>query len=578
MFVRVKTSPNSPRKAVQIVQSRRKAGRIRQVIVRHVGMAEDAEEVDRLKKLGKVLIADIRQAQQPSLFQPDQLPVQATGTAHAEPMMVDLCKLRELHRHVRGIHEVYGPIYRELGLDDLIARPAVHRQAIYLQEQMVMARLASPGSKRHSVRDLDDHFGIDLSLPAVYRMMDLLDDALVERLNQKAFESAMGMLGGKIHLVFYDCTTLYFESFDDDPDAPEDDGAVQAPGQLDMASVTRSAANALLQAKGLRSKGFSKENRFNQTQVLLALAVTSEGLPLGYELFPGKTSEGNTFKVFLERAQQRWKPTELVVVADSAMLSQANIALLEENNYGYIVGARLKSLDRATAQQVQQHGDEASIRELMLSDYRKLVVSYDPVRARKDAHDRDKAIARIEKKLTRSKSPKSMLNAKGAGRFLKLEGDCTVQLNETAVAEASVWDGLHGVITNQVNLSGEVVRQQYHGLWQVEACFRVGKHDLRFRPIFHWTAKRIRAHVAICFMALACVRMLMYRVKLQQTAMSAEVIRRALLGVQVSVYEHTDDGQRYELPGKLSAEAARLYRTVGIKPRTTARRLAPSPR
>lgn len=615
MFIRVKTSPNSPRQSVQIVQSLRHGSHVKQVILRHVGVADDAAELVRLKELGQVLLQQMLQEETPGLFLPDQLPPITAATpqgkrtapvpvpAQPTPLPVDLQKLRERERSIRGIHEVYGQIYQDLGFADVIGQPSIHRSAVRLLKQMVMARLACPASKRQSVRDLDERFGIRLSLPAVYRMMDHVEQTAIERLNQLAHASAMGLLGGKIHLVFYDCTTLYFESFQDDEDAKrpgdlkQDDASkdkdakqgqagndadtpndeqtedtTNSKDQKDDGNPTRDGDDPL-QSKGLRSKGFSKENRFNQTQVLLALAVSSEGLPLGYELFPGKTSEGKTFKTFLERVESRWRPTELVVVADSAMLSEANIALLEEKGYGYIVGARLKSLDRATALKVQQHGTETSIHEVPLSDKSKLVVSYDPVRARKDAHEREKAIARLKKKLERSKSPKGLLNAKGAGRFLKLEGECQVQLNEQAVAAASVWDGLHGVTTNLLEMEGKDVREQYHGLWQVEACFRVSKHDLRFRPIFHWSAQHIRAHVAICFMALCCVRTLMYRVKLQQGAMSAETIRRALLSVQVSVYEHADDGQCYELPGRPLAEAGKLYRTMGLKLQTAARRL-----
>ncbi len=120
---------------------------------------------------------------------------------------------------------------------------------------------------------------------------------------------------------------------------------------------------------------------------------------------------------------------------------------------------------------------------------------------------------------------------------------------------------------------GQAVSEQYHGLWQVGVCFRMSKHDLRFRPIFHWTAQCIRAPVGICFVALCCVRTLMYRVKLQQGPMSAEAIRRALLSVQASEIEHLEDGQRYELPGRPLAEAEKLYKAMGLKLRTTARRL-----
>lgn len=201
------------------------------------------------------------------------------------------------------------------------------------------------------------------------------------------------------------------------------------------------------------------------------------------------------------------------------------------------------------------------------------MVSFDPKRARKDAHEREKMIQKLKKKLERSGRAKPMMGHQGYRRFLNLEGDCQVTLNEQAVKEAAVGDGLHGVRTNLLQMPEGDVLTQYHGLWQVEDCFRVGKHDLRLRPIFHWTPSRIQAHVAICFMALCCVRHLMYRVRLQQGAMSAEAIRRALMSVQASVYEDISTGKRYELPGCWLAEAEKLYKTMGLKLRATARQL-----
>ncbi len=84
------------------------------------------------------------------------------------------------------------------------------------------------------------------------------------------------------------------------------------------------------------------------------------------------------------------------------------------------------------------------------------------------------------------------------------------------IAEAARWDGLHGVATNVRGMPVEQILQRYRGLWQVERSFRITKHDLKVRPIYHWTPRRIRAHLAIAYMAFACVRHLAYRVKLQK--------------------------------------------------------------
>lgn len=554
MFVRIKSTPYSPRKSVQIVESRRVEGKIKQVILRHVGVANDEQELLRLKALAEVLAHRMRmEGESANLFLPEQLPsraakarqvpVDVADEMESAPLKVDLRTLHEQRRDIRGIHDIYGKLYDELGFGRVIGIPCGHAWAPQLLRQIVMARLACPLSKRGSVRDLANRFGIHLSLSAVYRMMDHLDAAAMQRANDLAYAAARELFGQKINLVFYDCTTLYFESFEEDE---------------------------------LRSKGCSKENRFSQTQVMLALAVTTEGIPLGYELFEGKTYEGNTFKNLLARVQRRWKPSELVVVADSAMLSQDNIDLLESLKLSYIVGARLKNLNSDLSRKVQEHGAQASVKSIPVDAKSRLVVSFSPKRARKDAYEREKMIQKLIKKLAKSGRPKPMMGRQGYRRFLNLQGDCQVTLNEQAVKEAAVWDGLHGVRTNLLAMPEEDVLKQYHGLWQVEDCFRVSKHDLRMRPIFHWSPARIQAHVAICFIALCCVRHLMYRVRLQQGAMSAQAIRQALFSVQVSVHEDLSTGECYELPGRWLIEAEKLYKTMGVKLRGAARKIGPT--
>ena len=551
MFIRIKCTPYSPRKSVQIVASSREGHKIKQTILRHVGVADDEGELRRLKELAQVLLRQLREAEAPELLLPAAAARGPAAVSQAA-LKVDLRHLQEQQRQITGIHEIYGKLYEELGFGRVLATPSAHGGAVRLLKQLVLARLAAPLSKRASVRDLGERFGVQLSLPAVYRMLDRLDEGAQSRLRGLAYAAAEELFGQKIHLVFYDCTTLYFESFAEDE---------------------------------LRVKGFSKDNLFSQTQVVLALAVSVEGVPLGYELFPGNIHEGNTFKELLQRIKTNWKPSELVVVADSAMLSEANIGILEANGLSYLVGARLKSLKGSLAREVlalsqpvnpqDKPGEDSrrwAIASIAVDSNSRLVVSFSPLRARKDAHERQKMIQKIKRRLEKTAQAKPLVGRQGYRRFLKLDGKCQVQLDEQAIGKAAAWDGLHGVRTNLLELPEGQVLEQYRGLWQVEDCFRISKHDLRVRPIYHWTAPRIRAHVALCFMALCCVRHLMYRVKLQQGVMSAEAIRRALLSVQLSVYRDVSTGRCYELPGRWQSEVEKLYRTMGVSLRATARR------
>ena len=221
MFVRVKTTPNSPRKSVQIVSSVRVDGNVKQKIVRHVGIAMDEEELARLKELAEVIKAKLETDHQPQLFPPDEvaqqiLKAKAQPPKQESPLTVDLTHLREQQRVVLGIHEVYGELYQQLGFDRLLpaSRYRASNEALY---QTVMARIANPDSKRHSVALLEQDFGVNLPLEKVYRMMDQLDDSRVARLKARVCQQTQQVLGGQpLDLLFFDCTTLYFESFTED--------------------------------------------------------------------------------------------------------------------------------------------------------------------------------------------------------------------------------------------------------------------------------------------------------------------------------------------------------------------------
>jgi len=159
MFVRVKSTPNSPRKSVQLVESHRKDGKIRQRIVRHIGIAMDEDELQRLRDLGEYVKAKLEVESQPSLFPAEDLArmaVEARQRSDAQgdqPLPVDLNKLREEQRVVTGVHEVFGELYRELGFDKLMGarRKAAGRNLFHT----VMGRLANPQSKRATVAALE---------------------------------------------------------------------------------------------------------------------------------------------------------------------------------------------------------------------------------------------------------------------------------------------------------------------------------------------------------------------------------------------------------------------------------------
>ena len=550
MFVRQKSTPNSPRRAVQIVESVRDGQRIRQRIVRHVGVAVDEKELKSLLELAQHIKSQLEEEHTPTLFGPEKMTKIALQTRESEQKTEDLIKvnlreLREEQRIIVGIHDVYGRIYQELGFDQILTPSRHGVSSSNILHHVVMARIANPESKRASVISLETDFGINLNLQSVYRMMDKLDETACEKIQQNVYQEAVDLFGGKIDVIFFDATTLYFESFTEDE---------------------------------LKQNGFSKDHKFGQSQVLLTLMVTQQGIPIGYEAFPGSTYEGHTLIPVLESIRKKYQIGKVVFVADSGLLNEVNLQALENAGFNYIVGARLKKMKSDLQKKIhdmsnyEQQEDTNKLASFQLGGGRRLFVSHSEKRARKDAPDRAKAIAKLRKSLKKSKSPKELISNKGSGKFLKIEGEAEVQLDEEKCSQAAIWDGFHGIVTNDSEMSAQEALQQYRGLWQVEESFRITKHDLKVRPIYHWTPDRIKAHLAISFIAFTCIRHLEYRVGLQYKKLSPESIREALIRVQSSILVDNKKG-KYVIPSQVSQDARKIYQVMGLSYSQTPYRL-----
>ena len=243
----------------------------------------------------------------------------------------------------------------------------------------------------------------------------------------------------------------------------------------------------------------------------------------------------------------------------------------------YILGARLKSLsdvwqdrilDNTKYEKKEKDGEILRIATYSYTKKQRLIVTHHTKRAEKDRKDREKAIKKLREKLEKSKNPKSLISNYGYKKFLTVEGEVKVQVDEEKLQREALWDGLHGVMTNitEKKMSSEEILSHYHGLWQVEDSFRIEKHDIRVRPVFHWTAKRIKAHIAICFMDFALIRFLQYKIK-QKTgeSFSAERIREELYRIQESVWINTVDNNKYVVPSKPSQDALKIYEVMDKK-------------
>lgn len=176
--------------------------------------------------------------------------------------------------------------------------------------KLVKARLSYPASKAATVEYLKSHFDDDVDLSKIYRYLDKLGDNQHEIVQDISVKHTIELFGGNIGILFYDVTTLYFETdYEDD----------------------------------LRKRGFSKEGKHDNPQVLLGLLVSLEGYPLAYCIHEGNKYEGHTMLPMIESFINKYELEDFIVVADSGLMNNDNIARLENEGYKYIIGARIKN-------------------------------------------------------------------------------------------------------------------------------------------------------------------------------------------------------------------------------------------
>ena len=363
------------------------------------------------------------------------------------------------HLQIVGPELILGRIYKKIGFPD--------GGSCDLFKWLVLCRLVYPGSKLKTVDYFKQHLNTDISVHTIYRFLDQLNSELKPTIEQISFRHTKKVLKGRISVAFYDMTTIYFEA------SEEDD---------------------------FRVTGYSKDGKHQQPQIMIGLLVGKHGYPIGYQLFEGNTSETKTLIPVLESFQDKFHIDKPIIVADAALLSQKNIDALQENEYEYILGGRVKNeTKKIKAKIIALDIQERKPKELKHMNGR-LIVSYSSKRAHKDKRNREKGLKRLEKRVRSGKLTKSHINNRGYNKYLKISGEVSIAIDYQKFEGDSVWDGLKGYITN-THLSKNEVIENYNQLWQIEKAFRISKTDLRIRPVYHRIKDRIEAHICICFTA-----------------------------------------------------------------------------
>ena len=370
--------------------------------------------------------------------------------------------------------------------------------------KLVQSRLSFPASKAATVEYLKNYYDEDFNLSRIYRYLDKLNDSHKHLVQDISVHHTMRILGGHIGVMFYDVTTLYFET-----DHQDD----------------------------LRKTGFSKEGRHSNPQIILGLLVSLDGYPLAYCIHEGNKYEGYTMLPVIREFVARYSLDDFIVVADSGLMTGANVNELEAEGCKYIIGSRIKNEPEDIKRQILSFDKvNGVIHEIDKGGGRRLLIGHSDKRAQKDAHNRDKGILRLEKSYRTGRLSKENINRRGYNKFLDMDGNTTVSINYDRIQEDQRWDGLKGYLTNTDIPITDVITA-YHNLWNVEKAFRIAKSKIEIRPMFHFTRRRIEAHICICFVALKVYKELERLLKLSDISLSVDkVLNMAKTVTTISVY------------------------------------------
>jgi len=437
--------------AVQIVHASRRGSRD----IEHIGSAHDEAEVAALKAAARQRLAQGQGVLDFGL---------AVGAVSDGPLEITSSRAGHLWDALRRAYDL-------LGFAAAAGRDEVFRQ-------LVLARIVEPTSKQDSLRVLEEVGVPAPSYPTVNRRLPVYaDPAWRQRL---AAACAQHAALGPASLVLYDVSTLYFETD---------------------------------QGDGFREPGFSKERRL-EPQITIGLLTDAAGFPLMVQAFEGNTAETKTMLPTITAFMAAHRLLDVTVVADAGMISEANRNAIDDAGLSFIIGERIPHIPYQVQKWRREHPDEqipdghVFTQPWPATDSQKaqgrrdkvVYYQYKADRARRSLRGIDEQIAKAEKAVA-GKIPVKR------NRFVALSGGRKT-VNRELEAKARGIAGLKAYVTNIDHPTPEFVIGAYHQLWHIEKSFRMSKHDLRARPIYHHKRESIEAHLSIVFAALAVTRLI----------------------------------------------------------------------
>ena len=529
MFARVVTSKGN--RYLNIIESYRDGKKTKQRVIANLGRV-DKLEIDSIERLAEKLLSVVESEKK----------IEQTSTPNIE----------ELDRYNYG-YVVYRKLWNRFKLDKILDKLVVDKKIKYdfksVVFSMVVDRLMKPKSKLALIENKEDYFHIndELQLNHIYRGLDILAANKIE-IEEALFNQNKTMFNISTDIVFYDVTTFYYESKNEND---------------------------------LKKFGYSKDGKFGDVQIVMGLMIDKNGLPIGYELFSGNTFDSKTMVKVLDNLKEKFNLDKVIIVADRGLNSKINLKYIKDAGYDYLMAVSIKSLNKKMKDAILDKKSYTNIlatedsedglyayktleydnvvkyeEEITNSDTgevsrtkeeitlkEKFVCTYSDKRARKDQYDRGRGLDKANTIILNNQKS-SLTTTRSFKKFIQKESkedNCNefiMGMDWMKIKEQQRYDGFYAITTSKLDLDPKEIIQNYRNLHKIEDSFRVLKSTFNTRPIFHHKEQRIEAHFIVCFIAFMLERDLEIRLKKSKSFMTytitPERIKEALNSLELS--------------------------------------------
>jgi len=520
MFLRCLSFPRkdgTQRKYLQIIESYREGGRVRQKIIANLGRLDELIASGTLEKLSDALSRYVEKKEL-------------------------LCKAEELMATSAlsfGPVPIFSSLWKKLGLPEAIESATQRETATYdpapVIFRMVLGRLLDPSSKLSTHRWAETIWWDDeavVELQHYYRSLGILSRG-IKKLEEHLYHRERDLFTPAPDLLFFDTTSTYFTG---------------------AGPMTEMACH-----------GFSKDNHPENKQVIVGVVMTREGTPLAHHVFPGNTPDAAAFSEVIEELSKRFGIRRVILVGDRGMFNAKVIARIEKLKLQYIAGVKMrqdwdvKEIVLENKAPFETVTENLKVKMVELGEER-YIVCLNEEEAKRDKAVREEIVSQLREKI--SKGPKKMIGNNGYRRYLSVEKDA-VQIDEKKIASEKKFDGIYVLRTN-TDLSAKEAALAYKGLWQVERAFREIKSTFEIRPVYLSREDRIKGHIAVCFLAF-CLQVAFLRIARAEEKLKDLSFRGMLQELSEVRMVHLKAGEpEYRIRTELSPTANAIFRAAEV--------------